>query len=120
VDKIAYGTHEVGDFTISLAPTHGREEKTADDCDFFEVLVLERKFGTSFYVDIGADQRFDWFGHLGKFDRRLTHDDLVEYNARCSMVFHKIAMPTWKLGRYSIKPRLVDLCKAASKKSKKK
>lgn len=124
-DSITYGTHEVGDFAVSVAPAAGHEAADPDDCDFFEVLVHEVKFRGSevpgampFYVNIAADGRFDWFGHFGKFERRLTHDDLVEYNACYSALFHKIAMPTWKLSRHSMK-RLFDLCRKASKKAKK-
>jgi len=116
MDKPSYGTHDVGRFSISLAPTAGREHQEADDCDYFEVLVHERKGGCIFYVDLVADARFDWFGHLGKFEQRLAHDDLVEYNAVCVARFHKIGMPTWKLGRTSIR-RLELLCKAADKKA---
>lgn len=115
MEKPTYGTHDVGRFTISLAPTAGREHEAAEDCEFFEVLVHENKRGLVFYVDLARDERFDWFGHLGKFERRLTHDDLVEYNAVFSSRFHKIGMPTWKLARHSLK-RLETLCKAESKK----
>lgn len=116
MDKPSYGTHDVGRFSISLAPPAGREHLDADDCEFFEVLVHERRGGIIFYVDLARDARFDWFGHLGKFEQRLTYDDLVEYNAVCVVRFHRIGMPTWKLGRHSLK-RLLSLCKAANKKA---
>ena len=89
MDKPSYGTHDVGRFSISLAPPAGREHLDADDCEFFEVLVHERRGGIIFYVDLARDARFDWFGHLGKFEQRLTYDDLVEYNAVCVVRFHK-------------------------------
>lgn len=114
MDKVTSGTHKVGDFSIGIAQAMGHEADDDDDCDYFEVLVHECRDGLPYYVDIQADLRFDWFGHYGKFERRLTHDDIVEYNARYSAIFHKIAMPTWKLSRHSIK-RLFDLCKKASK-----
>lgn len=116
MEKPSYGMHEVGRFSISLAPVAGREHMNAEDCEFFEVLVHERKGGIIFYVDLAGDARFDWFGHLGKFERRLTHDDIAEYNAAFSTRFHKIGMPTWKLARTSLK-RLEALCKAANKKA---
>ena len=110
-----FGRNEVGTFIVLLTPAFGCEEWEAENCPFFEILVHERKDGVEYYVDVAGDPRFDWFGHMRSFERPLTQDDLVEYNSMVGTKFHKIAMPTWKLANHSI-PRLLDLCRKASKK----
>jgi hypothetical protein len=120
---ITFGEHLFGTFAVSISSCDGR---SAEVSDFFEVLVHERRdMGieppppyVSIYVDIVSDPRFQWWSHLGKFERHLTADDVVEYNRRCADVFHKIEMPTFKLARHSI-PRLERLCLDITKAARK-
>jgi len=106
-DEITYGTHEFGKFQVSIQSCV-HDLRPADEVDFFEVLVLEKRDGALFYIDLHA--RFGWFDHLGKFERKLVREDLVEHNARVDSFFYKIAMPTWRLARHSI-PALEKMCK---------
>lgn len=106
------GETEKGDFVISVQPWAGH----------YAVLVIERKHGLHYYVDLVNDPRFDWFGWrhgVPNFEGYLTADMLVEYNDRVSTVFHKIAMPVQKLTASSVE-RLFDLCEKLSKAAKKK
>ncbi len=114
-DEITYGYHNFGMFLVSIAPG-AHETRSADEVDFFEVLVQKNADGVRYYVDLSAE--FDWFGHLSRFERPLTADDVAEYNDRLSKLFHKIGMPTWTLARRSI-PHLERLCLEATKKAKK-
>lgn len=123
---ITYGEHVFGDFVASLQSCV-HDERRAEDVEFFTVLLRERRHlgieppppFVDFYVDIVTDPRFDWWGHLGKFERRLVVEDVVEYNARCADVLHKISMPTFKLARLSIL-RLERLCLDVTKAARKK
>jgi len=124
-----YGTYELGDFDVHLAPCMGKEDVKAWDAEFFEALICERRqeLGPEtdadgivrYHVDLHHDPRFLWFDHLGKFERRLTDEDLAEHNARCASIFHKIERPTWRLARRSILA-LDKKCRDASKTGKKK
>jgi hypothetical protein len=113
-DEISFGYHTFGNFLVGIQSCVF-DTRGADEVEFFEVLVLEQP--GNYYVDLQADPRFLWFDHFGKFERRLTDVDLVEYNARYSTIFHKIGMPTWKLGRHSV-VALERLCLDATKKAK--
>jgi len=105
-EDVAAGDYRFGTFQISV--------RDSSRAGFFEVLVQDEQHC---YVDLHV--RFDWFGHLARFERNLAADDLEEYNARVGVIFHKIAMPTWRLSSHSV-VRLEKLCVDASKKTGKK
>ncbi len=110
---VPYETIERGIFLVSVQPWG----ETRD----FAVLVIERKGGMHFYVDLLTDPRFDWFGWSKKvptFEVQLTADHLLEYNDRLSTIFHKIAMPVQRMSGSSV-DRLLDLCEKVSKVAKK-
>lgn len=119
-----YGVYEFGDFDVHLAPCMGKEHVRAEDAAFFEVLVSERRelldavegstMIVRYSVDLHTDPRFLWYDHFGKFERRLTPEDIAEYNARCATMFHKIDRPLWRLARHSIH-MLEKKCQGASK-----
>lgn len=113
-DEITYGHHDFGMFHVSIQPCVF-DSRSADDVGYFEVFVTEPRDGVHYYVDVA--ERFGWFDHFGKFTRQLTQDDLVEYNSQFNNLFHKIQMPTWKLGRHSV-VYLERLCLDATKKAK--
>lgn len=117
-DEISFGTHEFGNFRVSIQPCVF-ETRGADEVSVFEVLVIDVQNPTShFYVNLHEDPRFAWFKHLTTFERKLTGDDLTEYNAYVNAIFTKLAQPTWQLARHSI-PRLEKLCLDATKAAKK-
>ena len=115
-DEITYGGHRFGAFVCSIQSCVF-DERPANEVEFFEVLLTEEREGFFYYVDLHA--RFGWFDHLGKFEKKLTTEDLIEHNARVDALFHKIGMPTWRLARHSI-PALEKMCLTASKKAKQK
>lgn len=104
-EDIVPGDYRCGTFLVSVRDCITPRE------NLFEVLVRLVQDGMHYYVDL--HQRFDWFGHMARFERPLTVDDLDEYNARVGTLFHKIAMPTWRLSRHSIAMRLKKLCETA-------
>ena len=108
-EDIVPGDYQCGTFLVSVRACITRRD------NFFEVFVRQVEDGLHLYVDL--HQHFDWFGHMARFERPLTVDDLEEYNARVGMLFHKIAMPTWRLSRHSIAVRLKKLCETARRSS---
>ena len=108
------GMNEEGRFRISVQPSSVR--------GVYEVLVLEVKSPERhYYVHLANDPRFAWFSwtaEVGKFERKLSEDDLIEYNGYVDVVFHKIGHPLFKLTTRSVE-RLVDLCERLTKAEKK-
>ena len=89
VDEVTYGSHEIGNFLVSIQSGIS-ETREAYEVPFFEVLVLERQSPTRHsYVSLAEDPRFAWFKHMALWERKLTSDDLEEYNAHVTSLFHK-------------------------------
>jgi hypothetical protein len=106
------GVNKRGRFLVSVQPASR---------GVLQVMVTEVT-DRHYYVDLAKDPRFAWFGwtsEMAKFERKLTEDDLTEYNGYADVLFHKIAMPLWKLTSHSV-DRLCDLCEKLSKDDKKK
>jgi hypothetical protein len=110
-EEVVIGIHEVGPFTISVQkPAH------QDTQDYFEVLLTEKVGGLVMYKNL-ADT-WGLFRHLQEFSRKITEEDVAEYNAHVSSVFHKIGQPLFRLSRNMIL-RLFDECQALTKKMNK-
>ncbi len=105
-EDVEPGQFKAGHFVFSIQ----KPVFVIGDTDFFEVLLTQKKDGFLYYVHIVEDTRFDFFGHLRTFTKKLTEYDLIEYNSYVSTVFHKSTMPTFKLHRHSI-VELVERCK---------
>ena len=117
LEEVAVGHHKVGDFTIVVSPLpYG-----SSGGEFLSVLVIERGTlpGDLTYVRLASDERFDWFGWIQRFERKMNADDAVEFNHQVSNQFHKYEHPVSVLSRRSI-VRLVEVCLVATKKNKKK
>ena len=106
-EDVVPGDYECGTFLVSV------RECITPRRNFFEVFVRQVEGVAHSYVDL--HERFDWFGHFSRFERPITVEDLEEYNARVGTIFHKIAMPIWRLSRHSIAVRLKKLCETAKK-----
>lgn len=113
-DEVSPGRFQIGDYTLlinrcpfDLIP----EDKAA----FFTVLLWIREDnGYLWNINLATDPRFLHFAHLSTFERKLTNDDLTEYNSHVSSVFHRIACPTFKLSRHSIS-KIWDICQPNKK-----
>jgi len=90
----------------------------------FFVMTTEVKDGRHYYVHLIKDPRFAWLAwtaEMAKFERRITEDDLVEFNAYVGTAFHlgrDDAMPVVTLTERSVE-RLIGLCEKLSKQEKK-
>ncbi len=115
IESVTIGNFEVGVFQISINRPVFRKEPT-EEMNFFWVLVIQKE--PHFYVDLVEEERFGILKHLQTFSRKLTEEDLIEYNSHVSSVFHKIGMPGYLLSRHSI-VTLFDSCQTLSKKIKK-
>jgi hypothetical protein len=111
-EEIEVGAHKAGVFTVIVSlPVF-----TTEPGNYFEVLVHQRgKDGVLYNVHLVEDERFAIFQHLTTFQRKLTDEDLVEYNSYTTSVFHRYIMPTFKLSRRSI-VALFEVCHRLSKK----
>jgi hypothetical protein len=109
-EDVVVGRHRAGAFTIIVSRCVF-EKCTEEDAKYFEVLVHEKKVGHPwiFYVNIVQDARFAWFSWMQTFERKANDEDVVEFNAHVSDVFHQIGHPTFKLSRRSI-VRLFEHC----------
>ena len=113
-DEISPGTFQIGSYTflINRCPFDTLPE---DQADFFMVMLAIREDnGYLWNIDLVSDPRFQHFAHLSTFERKLTNDDLVEYNHHVGSVFHRYHCPTYKLSRHSIS-KIWDICQPNKK-----
>lgn len=117
-EDVTTGVHDAGAFEIIVSRCVF-DQASVEDAKFFEVLVHERRPGDPllYNVNIVQDERLAWFAWMHSFERPVNDEDVVEFNAHASSVFHKIGMPTYKLSRRSI-VRLHERCVQLSKKRK--
>jgi hypothetical protein len=117
----------VGDFEVGKQNVAGHflvAVQAGASMGTYQVMTIEAKDGVHYYVHLIRDPRFAWLGwtaEMPKFERRITEDDLVEYNAYVGTAFHVSgaeAMPVITLTERSV-GRLIDLCKKLTKQDKK-
>ena len=117
----------MGDFEVGKQNVAGKflvGIEASSSMGVYHVMTIEVKDGRHDYVHLIKDSRFAWLAwtaELPKFERRITEDDLVEYNAYVGTAFHLArpdAMPVITLTERSVE-RLVDLCEKLTKQEKK-
>lgn len=115
-EEIVVGNHKAGVFTISIyLPVF-----TTSPGNYFDVHVTQKVHFTKelsfdFYVNLVNDARFSIFKHMSVFTRKLSEEDLVEYNSHINTLSQNLVMPSFKLSRHSI-VALFEVCQRLSKK----
>ena len=91
-DEISPGTFQIGSYTL-LINRCPFDTLSDDNCDFFMVLLAIREDnGYLWNINLATDPRFLHFTHLSTFERKLTNDDLVEYNHHVGSVFQSLPL----------------------------
>jgi hypothetical protein len=115
-ENVTVGHHKVGPFDISVQRPVFRGE-SEESINYFETWICRKDSdGMTFYVDPKELEGF-MFLQFAAFERKLTDDDVVEYNAHVNS--KGLIMPTHLMSRLSI-VKLLDVLETHAKKLKKK
>jgi hypothetical protein len=113
-ENVTVGHLKVGPFDLCIQrPVF--QDQPEDTINYFEVFVT-RQEDLTFYVDPKELEGFMFFGNFSTFERKLSEEDVVEFNAHVNA--KSLIHPTHLMSRQSI-VKLMDVLQIHAKKLKK-